>query len=49
MSVCGAAEVFGGVVLGKVSDIVGRKISVTFAMTCYSVGLVLSWLLKTTG
>jgi MFS family permease len=39
----------GGVVLGKVSDLVGRKVSVAFAMTCYSAGLVLSAFLKETG
>jgi len=46
MSVLGAAEVVGGLILGKLSDIVGRKISVTFALIVYCGGLTIAWFAK---
>jgi MFS family permease len=33
-------------IFGKLSDIVGRKIVLTFAMLCYSGALALSWFIK---
>lgn len=49
MCAFGVSEVFGGIVLGKVSDLVGRKIMVTFAFLSYSAALPLSWWIQFNG
>jgi len=46
MSVFGASEVVGGVLLGKLSDVVGRKSMMVFAYFSYCSGLFLSWIIK---
>jgi len=46
MTVFGAAEVIGGVVFGKLSDIVGRKAMVVTGLVVYCAALVLSWMGK---
>jgi len=46
MSVFGVAEVLGGLVLGKLSDIVGRKLMVLAGLGFYCGALVLSWVAK---
>jgi len=46
MSVFGVAEVLGGLVLGKLSDIVGRKAMVVTGLLLYCGALVLSWIGK---
>ena len=44
--VFGIAEVVGGLVVGQLSDKFPRKLITVFAMTVYSGGIVLSWLIR---
>lgn len=44
--VFGAAEVVGGLVVGRLSDVLPRKLIMVCAMLVYSGGIVIAWFIR---